>query len=526
MKGKLLPVAGAALVGVMSFPVGLGASAVPTSADARESAGPEQRVADPAGSCQRLVGRQLAGALVQTTEFVPAGSALAPIMTKNSPEFCRVSAHISPVAGSKIKIQLWLPSRWNGKFFGYGGGGFEGSYMIANIVLRRPVREGFAAVVTDAGHDLAPDQKWAIGQPEKVTDFGHRANHLGAVVAKAVVTDYYGTPATHGYFHGCSNGGRDALMLAQRYPEDYDAIAVGAPANSFTARMAAFSQMGADFSGAAGQTLVPKLKLLNEAAIASCDADDGVKDGLIGRPNRCRFDPAELLCKSGATEACLSKPEVALARSLYRGTFGRDGKLIMSGFAAGSELGWAPPPAAENMGTAFYRYLMYENPAWLPDSFLLDRDFAAGRKKLGPVLDATDPDLRPFLRRGGKLLMYHGWDDTAIPPGNSLRYYDQVVKTVGKKYAGNVRLFMLPGVSHCGQGKGPDEVNYVAALDRWTQSGVAPERLIAAKHDNRIAFFSEMPTKVLQSRPACAWPKAARYKGAGSPDDAASFECG
>ncbi len=229
MKGKLLPVAGAALVGAMSFPLA-SARRLSRRLPTRERA-PDLNIGSliRRGSCHRLVGRQLGGALVETTEFVPAGSALAPIMTKNSPEFCRVSAHISPVAGSKIKIQLWLPSRWNGKFFGYGGGGFEGSYMIANIVLRRPVREGFAAVVTDAGHDLAPDQKWAIGQPEKVTDFGHRANHLGAVVAKAVVTDYYGTPATHGYFHGCSNGGRDALMLAQRYPEDYDAIAVGAP---------------------------------------------------------------------------------------------------------------------------------------------------------------------------------------------------------------------------------------------------------------------------------------------------------
>ncbi len=156
---------------------------------------------------------------------------------------------------------------------------------------------------------------------------------------------------------------------------------------------------------------------------------------------------------------------------------------------------------------------------------MLDRDYAVGLKKMGPVLDSTDPDVRPFLRRGGKLLMYHGWTDTAIPPGNTLRYYAQVLKAVGTRYARSVRLFMMPGVDHCGDGKGPDEVDFVAALDRWREGRTRPERLIARKHDNKIAFYSQMPTKVLRSRPVCAWPRAAQYKGTGSTDDAANFEC-
>lgn len=483
----------------------------------------------PAGSakrCNELLGQELGGATVEKTEFVPAGSALAPIMTNNSPEFCRISASISPTVGSRIKIEVWLPSLWNGKFFGFGGGGFEGSYAIANIVLRRQVGEGYAGVVTDAGHDAGGDPKWALNQPQKIIDFGHRANHLGAVVAKAVVANYYGQPAKLGYFHGCSNGGRDALMLAQRYPGDYDAIAVGAPANSFTARLAAFSQMGLDFATPAGKSLVPKLKLLNDAALAKCDTLDGVSDGVIERPNLCPLDPAELQCKSGSTSAsCLSAPEVALARKMYRGTVGSNGKLIMSGFSVGSELKWTPPPANENMGTALYRYMVYNDPNWPADSFKLDRDYAAGLKKMGPILDSTEPDVRSFLRRGGKLLMYHGWNDTAIPPGNSLRYYSQMLKTVGRENARNVRLFMMPGVDHCGDGRGPDYVNFVDGLDRWRESGVAPEQLIAEKHDNKLAFYSQMPTKVVRSRPICAWPKAALYKGTGSTDDAANFVC-
>jgi pimeloyl-ACP methyl ester carboxylesterase len=525
MVGRISLVIGVALTGAACHSTLPGNEPSTTSLSESGRAGLREDGSVSGARCTRLTGRQLGGAAIDKAEFVPAGSALPPVMTKTSPEFCRVSARISPVEGSEIKIQVWLPSDWNGKLFGFGGGGFEGSYAAANIMLRRQVGEGYAGVVTDAGHDAGGEPRWALGQPEKIVDFGHRANHLGAVVAKAVVADFYGTPAQLGYFHGCSNGGRDALMLAQRYPEDYDAIAVGAPANSFTARLAAFSQMGKDFSTPAGKSLVPKLPLLNNAAVAKCDTLDGVKDSVIERPNMCRFDPAELQCKSGEAATCLSKDEVGLARSMYRGTVGRDGKLIMSGFAIGSELKWAPPPAGENMGTALYRYMVYNDPDWSPESFVLDRDYAAARKAVGPMLDATNPDLRPFLRRGGKLLIYHGWDDTAIPPGNSLRYHDQVLKTVGKRYARNVRLFMLPGVDHCGQGKGPDQVDFVAALDRWSESGAAPERLIASKHDNRIAYFAQLPTKIVRSRPLCAWPKAARYKGTGSTDDEANFEC-
>lgn len=519
MKAKILLGLGAGLVGL----VGLGAV---LASCARAETGLQGRAkAEFADRCTSLKGRQLGGATIEKAKFVTRNSMLLPVPLLNSPEFCRVTARIAPVQGSQITVELWLPSRWNQKLVGLGGAGFEGALSITNILMRRPVSDGYAAVATDAGHDVDKLPKWALGHPEKIVDFGYRANHLGAVIGKAVVAEFYGAPAKRAYFWGCSNGGRDALMLAQRYPQDFDAIAVGAPANNFTARMAAFSQTRLDFNGDAGKGLSSKLELLNAAAIATCDGLDGVTDGLIERPDACQFDPAQLQCKSGDSKSCLTRAEVALARSVYRGTIGRDGKQIMSGFPVGSELGWKPPKPDQNMGTSFYRYMVFNNADWSPDTFMLDRDLATARKKLSHVVDATDPDLSPFLGRGGKLLMYHGWDDPAIPLGDTLAYYEAVRKTVGAQNAKNAQLFLLPGVEHCGQGKGPDEFDFFAQLDRWTQSGSAPERFTVTKHDNRVAFYAQLPTKALRTRPACAWPKAAHYKGAGSIDDANNFEC-
>jgi pimeloyl-ACP methyl ester carboxylesterase len=519
MTGKFLRALGVSLVGVA------GVGAVLASCARADSSGRAGAKAEFTERCANLQGQRIGGAVIDKTKFVARNSMLLPVPLLNSPQFCRVMATIAAAPGSQIQVQVWLPSDWNGKFVGFGGGGFEGMYSAANIMLRRPVGAGYAAVVTDAGHKAGGEPKWALGHPQKIIDYGYRANHLAAVMTRSLVTQFYGAAPKRAYFWGCSNGGRDALMLAQRYPKDYDAIAAGAAAYSFTARMAGFSQMGADFSKPAGQSLVPKLKLLNEAAIAHCDGRDGVKDGVIERPDQCAFDPASLQCKPGAAEDCLSKDEVELARSLYRGVVDRDGSVIVPGFAIGSEHTWTPPKPKENMGTSLYRYMVYDDANWSPDTFVLDRDLAAARKKVGAVLDATDPNLRPFFERGGKLLMYHGWDDAAIPPGSSLSYHDAVRATVGPGHAQNLRLFMLPGVEHCGEGKGPDQFDYFAELDRWTRTGQAPEQITMTKYDNKIAFWSGLPTKALRTRPACAWPKTAKYKGAGSTDDAANFEC-
>jgi pimeloyl-ACP methyl ester carboxylesterase len=486
---------------------------------------------DGAARCAGLVGKQIAGATIDKTDYFVAGSVLPPFKEKNSPEFCRVHARINPVEGSGIKMQVWLPSNWNSKVVGFGGGGFEGGLGGALITLRGPVGKGYAAVVTNAGHDSASEPRWALRQPEKVADFGHRANHLGAAFGKALSADYYRAAAQRAYFHGCSNGGRDALMLAQRYPDDYDAIIAGAPANDFTGLLSSFARIGRLTRTTPGpDTLSPKLKLVHEAAVAKCDRLDGLKDGLIERPTMCRFNPAVVQCKSGTGADCLSKAEVATVRAIYRGTYDSKGREIMPGLPIGSEYEWAawltsPKAGGPEMATNLMRYMVYSDPAWPEASFDLDRDFAAAKRQPGPVIDAVDPDLRPFFGRGGKLLMYHGWDDAAIPAGNSLRYHAAVRRAVGRSAEDNMRLFMLPGVAHCAGGHGPDTVDYLSALDQWVESGVAPDRMVATKYDSLIKVMTGQPANVVRSRPACAWPKRVRYSGNGSVDEAASYVC-
>lgn len=487
--------------------------------------------ADGAERCARLVGKQLAGAVIEKTDYVVAGSALPPFSDKNSPEFCRVNARATPVEGSEIKAQVWLPTNWNGKFVGFGGGGFEGGLGPATIILKKPVGRGYAAVVTNAGHDPASAPKWALGQPEKVTDYGHRANHLGAVFGKALAADYYRSAVRRAFFQGCSNGGRDALMLAQRYPGDYDAIVAGAPANDFTGLMASFARIGRLARATpVADTLGPKLKLVHEAALAKCDRLDGSTDGLIRRPPVCRFDPAVLQCKGTVGASCLSHAEVDTVKAIYRGTYDQRGREIMPGLPVGSEYEWeawltGPKAAGPGMATDLMRYMVYNDPEWSPERFDLDRDFAAARRQPGQTIDAVDPDLRPFFGRGGKLLMYHGWDDAAIPAGNSLRYHAAVQRAVGRSARDNMRLFMLPGVAHCASGHGPDWVDYLGALDRWAGSGTAPQQLTAEKYDNPLKVMAGHPGNVVRSQLVCAWPKTAKYKGSGPVDDAANFTC-
>lgn len=530
MTGKLIFATGAATLAIFG-PLASSGGAEPAGAMQTRAVSAALSPGDGAARCRGLVGRQMAGATIDKADYILAGSALPPFKHQNSPEFCRVHARMTPVEGSEIKVQLWLPSNWNGKLVGFGGGGFEGGLGAAAISLREPVGKGYAAVVTNAGHDPASEPKWALRQPEKIADFGHRANHLGAMFGKSLSAEYYGAAVKRAFFQGCSNGGRDALMLAQRHPGDYDAIVAGAPANDFTGLMVSFAHIGRLARTTPGSdTLSPKLKLVHEAAIAKCDGLDGLKDGLIERPTSCRFDPAVLECKGAATASCLSKAEVGTVKAIYRGTYDGKGHEIMPGLPVGSEYEWAAwltgsKAAGPGMATSLMRYMVYSDPAWPEESFDLDREFGAVRLQPGPAIDAVDPDLRPFFARGGKLLIYHGWDDAAIPAGNSLRYHAAVRRAVGRSADSHMRLFMLPGVAHCSGGHGPDTIDYLGTLDRWAETGVAPERLIATKFDNPIQVMAGQPANIVRSRPACAWPKRARYNGSGATDDAASYIC-
>jgi feruloyl esterase len=462
------------------------------------------------------------------------------------PAYCRVAGVIQPSSDSHIQFEVWMPiSGWNGKFQGVGNGGFAGaiSYMAMAVALAH----GYATASTDTGHHgSALDSTWALKHPELVIDFAYRAIHETAAAAKAVIGAFYGEAPHHSYFNSCSNGGRQALMEAQRFPADYDGIIAGDPGNYWTHILAAGlwdKQMtlepGSYISAA-------KLPALQAAGLAACDAIDGVKDGVIEDPERCHFDPATLLCKGPESDACLTAPQVAALKKLYAGPRNSSGGRILPGYLPGGEAepdGWAlwvtgPSPDKGlilSYSTQFFQNMVYENPAWDFRTFDLDRDTQAADRKLGAIMNATDPDLSRFKDRGGKLIIYHGWSDAALPALNTVDYYQSVVSKMGPQEAGTfIRLFMAPGMQHCGGGSGPNGFGMTpgsegdplhdidAAVKHWVEDGVAPQEIIATKYK----IPSKAASGAARTRPLCPYPQVARWNGTGSTDDAANFTCG
>lgn len=463
----------------------------------------------------------------------------------NLPPFCRVAGTIRPSADSDIRFEVWMPvTGWNGKFQGIGNGGYAGSISYGGLAAA--LKLGYASASTDTGHRAGGiDASWALNHPEKTIDFGHRAIHETAVKGKAIVTAYYGSPAKRSYFSSCSNGGRQALMEAQRYPEDYDGIIAGAPANYWTKLMLhAASMMKATAGDPAAYIPASKLPAIQAAALAACDNNDGVKDGVIENPAQCRFDPAVLLCTGAETGNCLTGPQLKALRVIYGGTRTSKGKLAAKGYAMGGEAepggwgGWitgsAPEQAAMFLfGTNFYKNMVYSDPSWDYKQFSVDREMKAADKKAAKFLDSANPDLKRFQARGGKLILYHGWSDAAIPGHHIIDYYQSVQKKLGaKKTAGFVRLFMVPGMQHCGGGSGANDFgqggvaqgnpreNIAAALEQWVEQGTAPEVIIAKRFKP-----GARPPAVEKTRPLCAYPNVAVYKGSGDTNDAANFIC-
>ncbi|HNY42458.1 MAG TPA: tannase/feruloyl esterase family alpha/beta hydrolase, partial [Bryobacteraceae bacterium] len=347
------------------------------------------------------------------------------------------------------------------------------------------------------------------------------------------------------YFSSCSNGGRQALMEAQRYPDDYDGIIAGAPANYWSKLMLhAASMMQATAGDPAGYIAASKLPAIQAAAQAACDANDGVKDGVIDNPAQCRFDPAALLCQGAETDKCLTAPQLKALRIIYGGTRTADGKSAARGYAMGGEAepgGWAswitgkaPEQAAMfSFGINFFKNMVYNDPSWDYRKFDAGREMKAAEQKAAPALDAANPDLRRFQARGGKLILYHGWSDAAIPAQSIIDYYQSVQKKLGaKRMAGFVRLFMVPGMQHCGGGSGANSFgqnnpaqgnpreNISAALEQWVEQGIAPEEIIATRFKPGTS-----PPSVEKTRPLCAYPNVAVYKGSGDTNDAANFSC-
>jgi feruloyl esterase len=480
--------------------------------------------------CDSLGKLRIPHATITRVQAVAAGAFTPPLPPapnappgpgyKDLPAFCRVAAELAPTADSHVAIEVWLPASWNGKLMGVGNGGWAG--RISWGQLGRALVRGYAAAGTDTGHEGdSGDGSFVVGHPERVIDFGWRAVHEMTVAARAIVTGHYGRAPARAYWNGCSTGGRQALKEAQRFPADYDGIIAGAPANHTTHLMAATIAIAQATLGAPAG-FIPKTQypLVHRAALAACDAGDGVTDGVIDDPTRCSFDPAVLACKGASGSDCLTAPQVAAARKIYAGPINpRTHAAVFPGLEPGSELGWevkAGGPGPSSIADSYFKFLIFEDPRWDFRTLDLDRDVARADRLDPGAMNATDADLRPFVARGGKLLMYHGWSDALIAPRNSIEYFKRVTSALGPQAAASVRLFMAPGMNHCRDGDGPSLFDAIGALEQWVEGGKAPDQLVAT----RVAAG-----KVDRARPLCPYPQVARYTGKGSTDEAASFSC-
>jgi len=453
------------------------------------------------------------------------------------PAHCLVNATVA-TAGNRVNLRLGLPEQWNGKFYFQGVGGFAGSHGRLDAGLER----GYASATTDTGHQgSGTDGSWALNDRPKEIDYGHRGTHVTAVAGKQLTGAYFGKPARYSYFSGCSNGGRQALMEAQRYPQDFDGIVAGDP--SFGALGYVRRALTYQFMLASPDRVLPpqKLDVVSKAVLAACDQNDGLADGLISDPRHCSFDPQPLLCKSGAAPDCLSAGQLATLQLIYSDMNAAGQRMY--GFPVGHEAGdtgwplWqtgrtAPlqqsdgtlkftedSPTGYRFAEGFFPFMAFEqdNPNYDWRKFDAQRDLPK-IKTIAQILSPTSTDLSKFVERGGKLLMYHGWADPAISAYGSIAYYDKVVAANGGKRAADnfVRLFLAPGMHHCRGGPGPDVFDTLTALEQWVEQGTAPAQLVA-QHSS--------PDKGEGTRLLCPEPQVARYVGKGNSKAAENFRC-
>jgi feruloyl esterase len=480
-----------------------------------------------AASCENLASVKLSNTSIIAAQTVPAGAFTPPGNTANAPAlasynnlpaFCRVTATLTPSNDSEIKIEVWLPSSgWNSKLQSVGNGGWAG--VISYSALADALAGGYASVSTDTGH-TGNSGSFAFGHPEKMIDFAYRSEHEMTVAAKAIIAAFYGHGPDISYWNGCSTGGRQGLAEAQRYPSDFNAIIAGAPANNRT-HLYAWSLSVAQTMHKDEASYIPpsKYAAIHKAVLDACDALDGLKDGLIGDPRLCHFDPKVLLCKGADGPSCLTAPQVNSARAIYTAAKNpRTGQEIYPGLEPGSELGWAinGGPQPLSYATDGFKYITFKNLDWDYHTLNLDSDVALADEVDNGATTAMDSNLKDFFGHGGKLMMYHGWSDPNLSPLNTINYYQSVLKTMGGAAEDSIRLFMFPGMGHCRGGEGPDAFDAVGTLAQWFEKGQAPSQLLASHRVNGV---------VDRTRPICAYPQVAAYKGAGSIDDAANFIC-
>jgi feruloyl esterase len=491
--------------------------------------------------CDQISAVKLPSISISSATSIPAGpysiqGTQARPFSGEVPAFCRVVAVVPPEVG----FEIWMPERWNGKLLAVGNGGLAGT--ISYGAMLKPLLRGYAVSSTDTGHVGANtnDGTWALGHYQRVVDFADRGVHVMAEADKVILRAFYGKAPAHSYFNGCSQGGHEALIEAQRYPDDFEGIIAGDPANNWTRHYAGGHLWTAMAMEGDGYIPAAKIPVLAEAVNAECDALDGVRDGVLSDPRRCHFDPAKLLCKNGDAPTCLTGPQVEAVRKLWTGLRDSNGDQIYPGIMPGGEAGpggWAnwitgPEPgksAHANLGVPFYRFMVFEDANWdfrnfrfeAADGFDSDVDFTD--HKLGGLFNATNPDMTAFQTRGGKLIQYHGWSDPDITPLNSIQYYQSVAKFMAqggnhgvRKTKEFYRLFMVPGMQHCNGGPGATTFDMVEPLENWVEKGVAPERVAAARVVNG---------QTERTRPLCAYPFEAKWTGTGSTDDAANFTC-
>jgi feruloyl esterase len=462
----------------------------------------------------------------------PNGAAL-----NNLPEFCRVVAVTKP----SVRYEVWLPmTTWNGKFQGVGNGGTAG--IISYGALATGIRRGYATASTDTGHvskDSA-DSSWALGRPDLVADFGHRGLHVMTENGKKLTAAAYQSAPRFSYYVGCSKGGQQGLMEAQRYPADYDGLVAGAPAQNATRSYLAGHLWAALATEKDPESYIPaaKVPIIQRAVVAACDGFDGISDGIIDDPRKCTYDPAPLTCQAGQDPAaCLTAKQVAAVRQIWDGPRNSRGERLYSPYVRGAESGggaWERYVTGDRsqdgrhyqLADGFLKYVVFQDPGYDFRRFNYDTDLPKALAKVSPMIDAMDPNLKPLQQRNAKLIVYHGWNDPSIPALNSIEYYESVVSTIGKGAGREAaltntqafyRLFLVPGMQHCSGGPGTDNFDMLAALENWVENGDAPASIPAT---HRTAG------RVDRARPLCPYPQVAIYSGSGSTDEAANFRCG
>jgi feruloyl esterase len=453
-----------------------------------------------------------------------------------SDTFCRVSGRAKAATSSDIEFELWLPPRtsWNGKFAGVGSGGSTG--IIQYPSLSRMLARGYATVATDNGHhsEYGYDVTWAFGLAERITDFGYRAQHVVTEIGKTLTGQFYGRSPQHSYFIGCSQGGHHALTEAQRFPDDYDGIVAGAPVYNWTNEMAGQAwNVRALRETPAGSLAKGKLTALYQAVIQAC----GGADGLVDDPRQCSFDPATIQCRTEDSSACLSAKEVSAVKRMYEGPRTSGGVQIYPGLSPGGEGSWerlwSNPKHLGGSWEGFYRFMVFDDPSWDLRTLNFDRDPAFTTQKLGTILDPDNPDLTAFAHRGGKLIVYHGWGDDMVPSQVSIDYWTSVNQRIGAPHVDEFfRLFMIPGMAHCGGGPGADIISHtekasavpmdperdiLSALEQWVERGRTPANFVTSRINGQ--GLVERTTLI------CSYPVRSKYRGEGDTTRAESFVC-